>query len=90
LSRQECENVAGRLNGVRQKNGRGLACAHYHAAMPAEERERVQADWQADVVQVIVATIGERALFVSLFRFFPSWFVLCFCIRPSVCAGGRK
>jgi bloom syndrome protein len=59
LSRQECENVASRLNGLRQRSGRGLACAHYHAAMPPEERERVQADWQADVVQVIVATIGE-------------------------------
>lgn len=61
LSRQECENVAARLNGARQRCGRGLACAHYHAAMPAEERERVQADWQADVVQVIVATIGASA-----------------------------
>ena len=31
---------------------------HYHAAMPAEERETVQRDWSTGKVQVIVATIA--------------------------------
>jgi superfamily II helicase len=34
------------------------APSHYHASLTPEERERVQAAWSRDELQVIVATIA--------------------------------
>jgi len=74
LSRNECERVAADLqqalseklgfsrnNGERNGNFRGGSAprvGHYHANLPAEERERVQSDWTLGRTQVIVATVA--------------------------------
>jgi len=60
LSRADCERVAAdlgaalrdRLGGARARVG------HYHAALPPDERERVQADWTHGRLHVIVATVA--------------------------------
>lgn len=60
LSRADCERVAAdlgaalraRLGGARARVG------HYHAALPPEERERVQSDWTHGRLHVIVATVA--------------------------------
>jgi hypothetical protein len=53
LSRDESETVAACLRQL------GLLAQHYHAGMAASQRQRVQAEWRAGRVHVIVATIGE-------------------------------
>ena len=72
LSRNECERVAAELQqalseklGCSSRNGRGGSrggsaprVGHYHANLPAEERERVQSDWTLGRTQVIVATVA--------------------------------
>ena len=74
LSRNECERVAAdlqqalseKLGYSRNGGGRGGGyrggaaprVGHYHANLPAEERERVQSNWTLGRTQVIVATVA--------------------------------
>lgn len=53
LSRKNCEKIAKEL---REKYR--IRCAHYHAGMNAEDRARVQKEWQKGLYHVIVATIA--------------------------------
>ena len=53
ISRKQCEDVSETLF-----TDFGINADHYHAALEAEERIRVQKDWQEGRIQVIVATIA--------------------------------
>lgn len=53
LSRKNCEQIA---KDLRQDHG--IRCEHYHAGMAAEDRARVQKEWQKGRYHVIVATIA--------------------------------
>jgi bloom syndrome protein len=53
LSKKECENMAESLT----KNHK-ISAKHYHASLDAAEKPRVQKEWQAGRVKVIVATIA--------------------------------
>ncbi|KAI7851548.1 P-loop containing nucleoside triphosphate hydrolase protein [Circinella umbellata] len=53
ISRKQCEDVAETLF-----TDFGINADHYHAALEAEERMRVQKEWQEGRIQVIVATIA--------------------------------
>ncbi|RKP08099.1 P-loop containing nucleoside triphosphate hydrolase protein [Thamnocephalis sphaerospora] len=52
-SKRNCEDVAEKL-----RTTYGLPVTHYHAGLDKEERSKVQSDWQAGRVLVIVATIA--------------------------------
>jgi len=52
LSRKECEYIANFLKL------RGMSAEFYHAQIPIEQKERVQSNWRAGKVSVIVATIA--------------------------------
>lgn len=52
LSRKDTENVANKLKNL------GYNAAHYHAGLKAEERSRVQMEFQNDEIQIICATIA--------------------------------
>ncbi len=52
LSRKSTEQTAQKLRQA------GYAAAHYHAALPADERRRVQESFQKDETQVVCATIA--------------------------------
>lgn len=52
LSRQNCEQTAEKLRT------RGIRAQHFHAKLQAEEKIRLQKDWQARRFNVIVATIA--------------------------------
>ncbi|KEQ69556.1 ATP-dependent DNA helicase [Aureobasidium namibiae CBS 147.97] len=52
LSRKQCEDVAAELCKRRVK------AHHYHAGMEAEDKSKVQRDWQRGETKVIVATIA--------------------------------
>jgi superfamily II DNA helicase RecQ len=61
LSRKDSETVAADLNKALRdlrRQGNYPLVAHYHAAMEAEDRQRVQADWTLGRTPVIVATIA--------------------------------
>ncbi|EKM55793.1 uncharacterized protein PHACADRAFT_95968 [Phanerochaete carnosa HHB-10118-sp] len=51
-SRDKCETFAKQLRKA------GIVAEHYHASLPVSEKERVQQQWQAGHVKVIVATIA--------------------------------
>lgn len=53
LSRKNCEQIAKDL-----KKDYRIQCEHYHAGMAAEDRARVQKEWQKGRHHVIVATIA--------------------------------
>ncbi|KAF8424885.1 P-loop containing nucleoside triphosphate hydrolase protein [Tirmania nivea] len=52
LSKVSCEQVAEKLREVR------INARHYHAGMTPPERIKIQKDWQARKIKVIVATIA--------------------------------
>ncbi|KAI4717915.1 hypothetical protein E4T48_05844 [Aureobasidium sp. EXF-10727] len=52
LSRKQCEDVAGELQGRRIK------AHHYHAGMEPDAKSEVQKKWQRGEIKVIVATIA--------------------------------
>ncbi|KAI1461917.1 hypothetical protein F4805DRAFT_411397 [Annulohypoxylon moriforme] len=52
LSRKSAEKIADQLRGY------GIAAQHYHASIKVEEKAKVQKDWQAGRVKVVVATIA--------------------------------
>ena len=52
LSRKDVEKLAGELQGS------GVCCEPYHAGMEAERRNRVQDDFQAERIDVVVATVA--------------------------------
>lgn len=52
LSRKSTESIAERLREM------GFSASHYHAGMTADERSRVQEDFQRDRTKIIVATIA--------------------------------
>lgn len=52
LSRRQTEQVSQKLNGF------GISSAHYHASMDKTERLKVQREWQAGKIKVVVATIA--------------------------------
>jgi len=52
LSRQNCEQTAEKLRM------RGIRAQHFHAKLQADEKIRLQKDWQARRFNVIVATIA--------------------------------
>lgn len=52
LSRANCEQTAKKLQA------RGIKAEHFHAGLPAEEKIKIQKDWQANKFHVIVATIA--------------------------------
>lgn len=52
LSRKSTEQTAQKLRQA------GYEAAHYHAALPADERRRVQESFQRDEIQVVCATIA--------------------------------
>lgn len=52
FSRSECERITEKLRAHH------LSIHYYHAGMEADERARVQRDWSADKIKVIVATIA--------------------------------
>ncbi|CAD7697779.1 unnamed protein product [Ostreobium quekettii] len=58
LSKKECEDVAGKLSRLKQRNGRKLSIRHYHAGQNHQEREETQLMWSNNEIQVIVATIA--------------------------------
>ncbi|OBR15452.1 RecQ family ATP-dependent DNA helicase [Colletotrichum higginsianum IMI 349063] len=53
LSRKTSEQVAEKL-----RSQYGVKANHYHAQMTPEDRIRVQREWQADKIHVVVATIA--------------------------------
>ncbi|OHF01377.1 RecQ family ATP-dependent DNA helicase [Colletotrichum orchidophilum] len=53
LSRKTAEQVAEKL-----RSQYGVKASHYHAQMTPEDRIRVQREWQADRIHVVVATIA--------------------------------
>ncbi|OHW92366.1 RecQ family ATP-dependent DNA helicase [Colletotrichum incanum] len=53
LSRKTSEQVAEKL-----RSQYGVKASHYHAQMTPEDRIRVQREWQADKIHVVVATIA--------------------------------
>ena len=53
LSRKNCEDIATKLR--KQYN---IKAHHYHAGMEAEEKKKVQRQWQAGAYKVIIATIA--------------------------------
>ena len=53
LSKKNCEDVAEKL-----RNQHRIKAHHYHAGMEAEDKKRVQKDWQIGKHDVIVATIA--------------------------------
>ncbi|KAI1093660.1 hypothetical protein F5B19DRAFT_449235 [Rostrohypoxylon terebratum] len=52
LSRKSAEKIAEKLRGY------GIAAQHYHASIKVEEKTKVQKQWQAGKVKVVVATIA--------------------------------
>ena len=52
-ARKTCESVAETL---REK---GLKAAHFHAGMPADEKEQTVYNWQNGIVPLIVATVNS-------------------------------
>lgn len=52
LSRKDTEKVASKLNMM------GLNAKHYHAGMDAEDRYRVQREFQNDEINIICATVA--------------------------------
>jgi ATP-dependent DNA helicase RecQ len=52
LSRKDTEKVASKLNMM------GLNAKHYHAGMQAEDRYRVQREFQNDDIKIICATVA--------------------------------
>lgn len=52
LSRKQTEQIAMKLCD------HGISAKHYHAAMAAPEKIRVQRDWQSGKIKVVVATIA--------------------------------
>lgn len=52
LSRKQTEQIAMKLCD------HGISAKHYHAAMAAPEKIRVQRDWQSGRIKVVVATIA--------------------------------
>lgn len=52
LSRKQTEQIATKLCE------HGISAKHYHAAMAAPEKIRVQRDWQSGRIKVVVATIA--------------------------------
>ncbi|KAL0938914.1 RecQ family ATP-dependent DNA helicase [Colletotrichum truncatum] len=53
LSRKTSEQVAEKL-----RDKYGILAHHYHAQMPAEDRIKIQRQWQQDKIHVVVATIA--------------------------------
>ena len=53
LSRKNCEDIASKLR--QQYN---ILAHHYHAGMEAEEKKKVQRQWQTGAYNVIIATIA--------------------------------
>ncbi|GMH36179.1 hypothetical protein BSKO_04047 [Bryopsis sp. KO-2023] len=58
LSRNECDEVAAKLNGTMQRNNRPLTVKHYHANLSLAAREQTQRLWSNNTIQVIVATVA--------------------------------
>ncbi|KAI0894853.1 hypothetical protein F4806DRAFT_99384 [Annulohypoxylon nitens] len=52
LSRKSAEKIAEKLRGY------GIAAQHYHASIKVEEKTKVQKQWQAGKIKVVVATIA--------------------------------
>lgn len=52
LSKASCQELAGKLRESR------ISAQHYHAGLTAPERNKIQKDWQAKRIKVIVATIA--------------------------------
>lgn len=50
--------AAGRQRRVLSRPRAAVQRRHYHAAVPTEQRERIQYEWSNDNIQVIVATIA--------------------------------
>jgi bloom syndrome protein len=50
-TKKACEDLSAELQSC------GIRAAYYHAGMPADERQRAAADWQAGRVLVVVATV---------------------------------
>ena len=53
LSRKDCESLATKL-----RDQHHIMAHHYHAGMEAEEKKKVQREWQAGTYNVIIATIA--------------------------------
>ena len=53
LSRKNCEDIATKF-----REQYSIKAHHYHAGMEAEEKKKVQRQWQAGVYNVIIATIA--------------------------------
>lgn len=53
LSRKNCEDIAAKL-----RKEYNIMAHHYHAGMEAEEKKKVQRQWQAGAYNVIIATIA--------------------------------
>ena len=53
LSRKNCEDIATKLREQYK-----IMAHHYHAGMEAEEKKKVQRQWQAGAYNVIIATIA--------------------------------
>ncbi|RYO74838.1 hypothetical protein DL764_010721 [Monosporascus ibericus] len=52
LSRKSAETIAKKLQD------HGIAAHHYHASVDANEKPRIQKDWQSGRIKVVVATIA--------------------------------
>ncbi|KAI5861716.1 hypothetical protein GGS23DRAFT_611322 [Durotheca rogersii] len=52
LARKSAENIAKKLRD------HGIAAHHYHASIEPEEKTRIQKEWQAGRIKVVVATIA--------------------------------
>ncbi|KAI0447450.1 hypothetical protein F4803DRAFT_323783 [Xylaria telfairii] len=52
LSRKSAENIAKKLQE------HGISSHHYHASVEAQEKTRIQRDWQQGKIKVVVATIA--------------------------------
>ncbi|KAI0842824.1 hypothetical protein F5Y06DRAFT_256186 [Hypoxylon sp. FL0890] len=52
LSRKSAENIAAKLRD------HGIAAQHYHASIKVEDKTKVQKNWQAGRIKVVVATIA--------------------------------
>ena len=58
LSKAECERIAAMIGTWKDRTGRRIRAAYYHAGMDPVDREDVQSKWTCDEITIVVATVA--------------------------------